>query len=192
MLVLNVAKAKRNDDVSRKNIRQTGIDPETDNSVVFLRGLIKKLWVNGIKQEAISLIIGDDRVPVPKELRFQTVASFLLRLERLTKERKLAAREQMKLIRKQLFMAVEQSVGQYIQSLNLNPTDHRISVATSFITTIVLMAAGYLQTVDDYKPGNKIAHKKKYYSYQEIRALKHAYTKTKCTCDIRLPDLQVN
>jgi len=192
MLVLNVGKIRRNAEVRHKRITQTGIDPETDNSVVFLRGLIKKLWVKGIKQESISLIIGDDSVPVPRELRFQTVASFLLRLERLTIARTVAAREQKKSIRKQLFIAVEQSVGKYIQSLNNEPTNNRISIIAPLIAAIVLMAAGFQQTVDDYKPNNKIANKGKYYSYQEIRAMQLAHARMRCTTNVLLSDLPFN
>jgi hypothetical protein len=192
MLVHDVVKAKPNDDVRHRNIRQTATDPEIGSSTDLLRGLMKKLWVNGIKQESISLIIGNEKVPVPKELRFKTVASLLLRLKRLSVERKVAAHEQLKSSRNQLFNAVEQSVGQYIQSLNNNPIDHRISKAASFITAIVLMAAGYLQTVDDFKPCSKPIQREKYYSYQEIRAMQLAYEKRKCTSDIRLSDLPVN
>jgi hypothetical protein len=78
MFIQNTNGPKPNDEIKHKNIRWTATDLEIQSSIVFLRGLIKKLWVNGIKQESVSLIIGNNEIPVPKELRFQTAASLLL------------------------------------------------------------------------------------------------------------------
>ncbi len=193
MLVPNMSVAKPGDDVRYTKILNR-LQPTLKSEVQpdFLGRLIKRLWVNGIKQESISLIIGNEKVPVPKELRFKTVASLLLRLKRLNIERKVAAREQMKSVRKQLFIAVEQSVDQYVQSLNFDPTEHQTSQSAPFITAIVLLAAGYLKTVDDYQPSNKKIETTKYCTYREIMNMQRAKTKMKFALDIRSFDLPLN
>jgi len=188
MLVLNTVY-----EVGHKNnIRLNTSDLEIGRSIDFLRRLIKTLWVNGVKQESISLIIGNEKVPIPKELRFKTVASLLLRLKRLSVERKVAAHEQLKSSRNQLYHGVEQSVGQYIQSFNNGATDHLISHGTPIVTAIVLMAAGYLQKVDDYNPGVETMEMKKYCSYREILNMNVSQAKIKYASGISSFDLPVN
>jgi hypothetical protein len=192
MLVQNINDAKPSDEVRHKNIKSTATNLEIGSSTDLLQRLVKKLWVNGIKQESIILIIGNEKVPIPKELRFKTVASLLLRLKRLSIERKVAAHEQLKSSRNQLYTAVEQCVGQYIQSFNNDTTDYWISQATPFITAIVLVVAGYLQKVDDYNPGIKRMEMKKYCSYQEILDMNVSQAKINYASGISSFDLPVN
>jgi hypothetical protein len=188
MLVFNTVYEVRH----KNNIRLTAADLEIESSIAFLRGLIKKLSVNKIKQELISLTIGDDRIPVPMTLRFQTVASLFLRLKRLSDGRKVAAFEQMESIRKQFFDVVEQTVSQYLQGLKRDPTDHRIFKAAPLITAIILLASGYLQTVDDYKPSNKRIKLTKYCSYREIMDMLNSWVKMKSAQEILSLDLPIN